>query len=270
MSDYKNVLKKCADMGIDLWTENGKLKYKASTNTLSQDILRELKKYKEQIIEYLEKENQDLIIVHDDVKRYEAFPLTEVQSAYLLGREDYYDYGNTACHVYQEFVYERLDVAKVEMAWNKLIQKHDALRTVIYKAGYQKVLETTPYFEVHEYKNMEDGSKELERIRDDFGRKVFPLEKWPMFEIAVSQFEDKSRLHFSMDFWLRIGQVYGCFWKNLRTYISIISWNHLLILHLEIMYYLKNVKSNVKSMRRTEHFGKKNCHIFVWHHHYLI
>ena len=46
MSDYKNVLKKCADMGIDLWTENGKLKYKASTNTLSQDILRELKKYK--------------------------------------------------------------------------------------------------------------------------------------------------------------------------------------------------------------------------------
>lgn len=59
MSDYKNVLKKCADMGIDLWTENGKLKYKASTNTLSQDILRELKKYKEQIIEYLEKENQD-------------------------------------------------------------------------------------------------------------------------------------------------------------------------------------------------------------------
>lgn len=42
MSDYKNVLKKCADMGIDLWTENGKLKYKASTNTLSQDILREL------------------------------------------------------------------------------------------------------------------------------------------------------------------------------------------------------------------------------------
>lgn len=200
MSDYKNVLKKCADMGIDLWTENGKLKYKASTNTLSQDILRELKKYKEQIIEYLEKENQDLIIVHDDVKRYEAFPLTEVQSAYLLGREDYYDYGNTACHVYQEFVYERLDVAKVEMAWNKLIQKHDALRTVIYKAGYQKVLETTPYFEVHEYKNMEDGSKELERIRDDFGRKVFPLEKWPMFEIAVSQFEDKSRLHFSMDF----------------------------------------------------------------------
>ena len=49
MSDYKNVLKKCADMGIDLWTENGKLKYKASTNTLSQDILRELKKYKEQI-----------------------------------------------------------------------------------------------------------------------------------------------------------------------------------------------------------------------------
>ena len=47
MSDYKNVLKKCADMGIDLWTENGKLKYKASTNTLSQDILRRIeKKYK--------------------------------------------------------------------------------------------------------------------------------------------------------------------------------------------------------------------------------
>ena len=54
-----------------------------------------------------------------------------------MGRGDYFAYGNTACHIYQEFSYDKLDVEKVERVWNSLIKKHDALRTVIYEAGYQ-------------------------------------------------------------------------------------------------------------------------------------
>ena len=161
MREYKDVLKKCSDAGIVLWVDNGKLKYKANTNVLSGEILEGLKEYKTQIIEYFEKADKDLTITHDSKNRYEVFPLTEVQSAYLLGRGDYFAYGNTACHIYQEFSYDKLDVEKVERVWNSLIKKHDALRTVIYEAGYQKVLEKTPYFTVLEVQIAEDNQKEL-------------------------------------------------------------------------------------------------------------
>lgn len=200
MRDYKDVLKKCSDAGIVLWVDNGKLKYKANTNVLSGEILEGLKEYKAQIIEYFEKADKDLTITHDSKNRYEVFPLTEVQSAYLLGRGDYFAYGNTACHIYQEFSYDKLDVEKVERVWNSLIKKHDALRTVIYEAGYQKVLEKTPHFTVLEVQIAEDNQKELTKLRVEMGKRIFPLEQWPMFEIAVSQQANKSVLHFSMDF----------------------------------------------------------------------
>lgn len=80
MRDYKEVLEKCNEAGVILWVENGKLKYKANSKTLSEDILENLKRYKVQIIEFLEKKEKDLSIIHDDENQYEAFPLTEVQS----------------------------------------------------------------------------------------------------------------------------------------------------------------------------------------------
>lgn len=211
MKDYKEVIRKCNEVGIILWVENGKLKYKASKNILSQNIIEQLKKYKTEIIEYLENAEKELSIIHDCKNQYEAFPLTEVQSAYLLGREDYFDYGNTACHIYQEFVYEKLDPNKVEQVWNLLIRKHEALRTVIYKAGYQKVMETTPHFSIQKMKITENNLEYYEKMREDMGKRVFQLEKWPMFEIAVSEHSGESILHFSMDFliadWISIWQL---------------------------------------------------------------
>ena len=117
-----------------------------------------------------------------------------------MGRGDYFAYGNTACHIYQEFSYDKLNVKKVERVWNSLIKKHDALRTVIYEAGYQKVLERTPHFTVLEVQISDTNQEDLTKLRAEMGKRIFPLEQWPMFEIAVSQQENKSVLHFSMDF----------------------------------------------------------------------
>lgn len=74
------------------------------------------------------------------------------------------------------------------------------------------------------------------------GKRIFPLEQWPMFEIAVSQQANKSVLHFSMDFWSQTGQAYGNFWKNLKVFILKIRNQKRQKLHLEITFYLKNVK----------------------------
>jgi len=36
-------------------------------------------------------------------ERYDPFPLTDVQAAYILGRSDAFAYGGVACHGYAEF-----------------------------------------------------------------------------------------------------------------------------------------------------------------------
>ena len=104
-----------------------------------------------------------------------------------------------------------MDVDKVEQIWNSLIKKHAALRTVIYKAGYQKVLEITPYFSIRKIVITENNQKEFSEMRRSMGKKIFPIEAWPMFEIAVSQHKDKAILHFSIDFlvadWVSIWQL---------------------------------------------------------------
>lgn len=84
----QNLVNRFKANGIHLWTENGKIKYKASKESMKPAVLAELKANKEALIKYLSEKNDDsnVAIVIDRTNRFEPFPLTDVQSAYLLGR----------------------------------------------------------------------------------------------------------------------------------------------------------------------------------------
>lgn len=198
MNRYEDIIKSCLGQGIELYEESAKLKYRSIAGEIPRDILDKLKENREGLLETLK--NNSKISEKD---RYEPFPLSPVQSAYLFGRGDLYSYGNVACHIYQEYKYRELEEARVQNVWNKVINSHDMLKTIIYEEGYQKTLPSVP-----DYKVMTgDGQK----IRSQLENKIYPLNKWPMFDIGVSQHDDYSILHFSMDFmicdWSSIWQV---------------------------------------------------------------
>lgn len=197
--DYKDIVLYCDNNNIKLWVEDSKLKYKASSNKVSKDLLMNLKKYKEDIIKYLN-ESVNLKLSANKEERYEEFPLTDVQSAYMLGRTDIFDYGEVACHLYMEIKYKKLEHKKVEDIWNELINKHDMLRSVVYENGNQKVLKDVPRFNIENINaKMDNYTNKLEDIQNRFSKKRYELGKWPMFELAIS--EDKaSSLHLSIDF----------------------------------------------------------------------
>lgn len=188
IKDYKTIIENCYSSGIELYVENGKLKYKSMGGALSKDILNELKSNREGLIEYIRTKQEK----YNDKDLYSPFPLSPVQSSYLFGRGDLYSYGNVSCHIYQEFAYDELDVEKVQKVWNYLINKHDMLRAVIHQENYQEILEKVPEYNV----------KKSERIaiRKELENKIYPLEEWPMFDIGISKDKGKSILHFSMDF----------------------------------------------------------------------
>ena len=193
--DIFSRLKQFEKRNIHFWTENGKLKYRSSTGALTVDDMDFLKANKADIIAALEKESKLSVNVVDEEHRYDPFPLTDVQQAYMLGRSAAFAYGGVACHIYMQFEYENLDTAKVQQIWNKLIAHHDMLRVQIFSEGYQQVLREVPEFCVEEY-----GAGDTEKIITDMSHRVYDTSKWPLFGIAVQKCVGKDLLHFSIEF----------------------------------------------------------------------
>lgn len=189
----------CQSNGMRLWTEEGKLKYKAQEAFLKSGILAQLKENKEGLIAYLENAKKEKSLMHDRAGRYEPFLLSDVQSAYVLGRNDNFSYGGVACHNYMELNYDKLDPAKVEEIFIKLITRHDMLRAVMHADGYQQILRNVPEFHV---KVLDENATDaqIEAYRYEMSHKVYELGKSPMFSVGITQKEKESILHFSIEF----------------------------------------------------------------------
>ncbi|MCD6257468.1 amino acid adenylation domain-containing protein, partial [Candidatus Aerophobetes bacterium] len=190
--------------GVSLWEDNGKLRYKAPRGVLKDDDLQALKYYKKDILNLLQAEAKFSTITPDPESRFEPFPLTDVQSAYLLGRHEAFGYGGVGCHIYMELNYPELDPERAEAVWNQLISRHDMLRVVIDRNGYQRVLKDVPHLKI-DYTDASSWEKQeieanLNQIREELGHRVYEPEHWPLFDIAITKTPDNTILHFSMDF----------------------------------------------------------------------
>ncbi|WFP51890.1 amino acid adenylation domain-containing protein [Methylomonas sp. EFPC3] len=135
--------------------------------------------------------------------RFEPFPLTDIQQAYWVGRQAAFDLGNIAAHGYMEVDCRGLDLARLETAFNRLIQRHDMLRAVVNPDGRQQILKTVPAyrFEVLDASVAGDESAaSLEQVREEMSHQVLDTAVWPLFDIRASLLADGVvRLHLSID-----------------------------------------------------------------------
>lgn len=196
------LLSELKAMGVELWPEDGQLKFRAPKGLLDAGRLEQLRQYKQPILRLLQ--TQERPEVHADVQnRHAPFPLTDVQNAYLLGRQSSFGYGNVACHGYLELSWPSLDPQQVELAWNRLIARHDMLRAVIASEGSQRVLAEVAHYPVA-VSDLRGASEEQQRqgvqqIRQAMEQKLYPTERWPLFELRLSRGGQGDTLHFSMD-----------------------------------------------------------------------
>ncbi|MFF4815205.1 amino acid adenylation domain-containing protein [Kitasatospora sp. NPDC001309] len=141
-------------------------------------------------------------IVADPQRRYEPFPLTDVQQAYWVGRTGALDFGEVSVHCYVEYDVPDLDVARLERAFNRLVRRHEALRLVVAE-GRQRILPHVPEYRIAVADLAGHGPAEAQRAlaaaRDRMAHQVLPSERWPLFEIAASRLPDRHRLHLSLD-----------------------------------------------------------------------
>ncbi|MBY9080392.1 amino acid adenylation domain-containing protein [Paenibacillus sp. HN-1] len=204
--------------GVAVWEENGSLRFRAPRGQLTEAHMNLFKQYKPELLKALRAENaagQDPLaeqsgaaiskaIAPDRAARFDPFPLTDVQSAYLLGRQNLFGYGGVACHIYLEIGYPQLDGKCTEEAWNRLVLRHDMLRMTIDGSGQQRVNEDVPRLKVPyidiSSRDQVLAAGRLDELRQDMGHRMYDTAKWPLFDVCVTKTADSTIMHVSLDF----------------------------------------------------------------------
>ncbi|GAB1545496.1 hypothetical protein NUACC21_81720 [Scytonema sp. NUACC21] len=143
-------------------------------------------------------------IVPNPEQRHQPFPLTEIQQAYWIGRMGAFKGGNVAIHAYVEIESSHLDLPLLNVAWQRLVDRHDMLRAIVLPDGQQQILAQVPPYEikVFDLRNQDRTTVEnhLLATRLRLSHQVLPADQWPLFELCASRLDDRLiRLHISVD-----------------------------------------------------------------------
>ncbi|WP_315828588.1 MULTISPECIES: amino acid adenylation domain-containing protein [unclassified Bradyrhizobium] len=137
-------------------------------------------------------------------ERFEPFPLTELQEAYLVGRSSDLAIGNVGSHAYHEYEIPQIDVERFERAWLELVARHDALRMIFLPDGRQKVMSDVkiPKIAVHDLRELSPASvrASLQETRERMGAFIFEPQRWPLFAIEITRLDhDIAYVHLAID-----------------------------------------------------------------------
>ncbi|MBA2811537.1 amino acid adenylation domain-containing protein [Streptomyces sp. KM273126] len=154
-------------------------------------------------------------------ERFTPFPLTDLQQAYLLGRNGFFDLGNVAASFYVEVDAPEFDPEQLSAALEGMVHRHDMLRAVIGQDGQWHVQAETAPFPVPvtdlRHHTPAEAETELATIRRECSGKIFDPGQLPLFDVRVSQLHASSRLHISLDLLIADGGTVAVFLTELAA-----------------------------------------------------
>ena len=198
----EEVILKYQEKGVKFQVKNGKLSFVGPKGVIDLDARREVQNYKEDIISYLEK-NKDSVVVDKDNK-FKEFRLTDIQSAYLVGRNESYTYGGIGCKIYSEFKFPNLEVSKLNEAWKRVVENNDMLHAVVKHNGVQQILEEYTVPNIKEWNiinaSEEEAKKHLQSVRKRLTEKQYSIDQYPLYDLEITKLKDDvTILHLSLD-----------------------------------------------------------------------
>ncbi|MCC5608951.1 amino acid adenylation domain-containing protein [Nostoc sp. CHAB 5834] len=205
--DLHSLLTNLANQGVKISANGDLLDIDAPKGVITPELRNSLAKHKAELLALLHQNgtssNYLPKIVPAPELRYEPFPLTDMQSAFWVGRSGILELGNVANHGYYEIECKYLNLEKLNLALQKLIERHDMLRAIVLPNGQQQVLEEVPLYtiEILDLRGkVEDiATAEMEAVRQRMSHQVLPSDRWPLFEFRVTRLEECFRLHVSYD-----------------------------------------------------------------------
>lgn len=168
----------------------------------------------EKLASHIAETSVESIEVKEEAER-ETYPITDVQQAYLAGRNPEIDWGGIPCQCYIEHDIKNLDKIRFSDAVVNLVQRHESLRTVILPDNTQKIL--SEFIPEIDYKQADEENQEiiLNETRDKMCHSMLPVDK-PLFRIAVTELPQQNyRIHMQIDMICCDAMSILLFWNDL-------------------------------------------------------
>ncbi|AUS99569.1 hypothetical protein CLI64_03735 [Nostoc sp. CENA543] len=194
--------------GVKLSANGNSLDIDAPKGVITPELRDSLAKHKAELLKLLQQNGTSTTslpkIVPAPELRYEPFPLTDMQYAFWVGRSGVLELGNVANHGYYEIECKYLHIEKLNLALQKVIERHDMLRAIVLPTGKQQVLKQVPFYTLEVLdlrgKTEDIANAELDAVRQRMSHQVIPSDRWPLFEFRVTRLAQESfRLHVSFD-----------------------------------------------------------------------
>jgi amino acid adenylation domain-containing protein len=159
-------------------------------------------------------------LVPDPAHAYEPFPITDVQHAYWIGRQEFYELGRMGSHLYVELEWPGLDVERLERVLERLIAHHAMLRAIVRPDGQQQILAVVPRYQVARGDVRQlapaQAAAHLESIRREMVQAVLAADVWPLFDIRATRTSDThTRVHIKIDFLIADAQSFAVLMRDL-------------------------------------------------------
>ena len=153
------------------------------------------------------------------VQTSEPFPLSSLQRAYFTGRQAGLPLHAPARYG-MEFRVDALDRARLQGALRLVIERHDALRTIVDARGEGVVRLHVPELAIEErdLRAADDPTAALRRQRDALMEAERPLSSWPLFQVVALRLSDREwRVQFAFELMFMDGVSMTNFFRELST-----------------------------------------------------
>ncbi|MGW5173658.1 amino acid adenylation domain-containing protein [Streptomyces sp. NPDC004082] len=198
-----DIISELEQAGLHLWEDEGRLRFRGPEGAMTPERRKLVAGRREDVLREL-RERRPQQVRPDPAAAHEPFPLTEVQSAYLLGRRGAFEYGSVPCHAYGELEFPALDRDRLRRAWRRVVDRHEMLRVVIDYDGYQRVLKDppAPVIAWHDATGLAGpaGEEALGEVRGRLSAESKDVTECPLYTLEVTELADRAVLHFSIDF----------------------------------------------------------------------
>ncbi|MCR3758486.1 amino acid adenylation domain-containing protein [Clostridium felsineum] len=203
-------------------------------------------------------------IVGNTERLYEPFDLTDIQMAYVVGRQEgTSDISGVGTHGCYEFI-TKLDIKRFNDAINKVIKRQPMLKAVINENGKQQILRDVPYYNVDvvDISNINEDKRNaiINNERKRMSHFVFKSDVWPLFEFKSFKLSEKEYYIFwGFDLIIADGSSLVIFLKEILKYYKHpdICLPELKFSFADYMYGYKKLKESSIYKRDVEYWKQK-------------